>query len=248
MTQNVRVVVESHRWHREAGILTRMRTAVFMATLLAVTGCGGVQSSPVAPTPPPVALPEPTPPPSPPPGPHFALEIVPLNQATYDGDPWVGTVSVIMSRTIISPEKPARVVTTCGNLVQTHALGSGSVRVSCLLPVGLHSIEAVAEMGDGRSYPTAITVTVLPTPVTIVTVPLYYDVVLSSHEWTDVAFGTQTFTGAEYRWDFGDGTTAATLLNGADHRYTRPTKERTASVRIVKDGRTLATGSVIGRW
>lgn len=229
---------------------TDLRCHVFVIaiTLLAI-GCGGVAQSPVAPSPtrPAVASP---PPAASGPGPHFALELQAMNAATYEGDLWVGQVSVLVNPQIIRPELPARVVTTCGSETAIHALGSGSTRVSCLLPIGSHNIGAVAEMADGRRFPTAITARVLERPVQIV--PLHYDVPLSSRHWTDVIFGTQTFTGAEYRWTFGDGETQTTLLNGTEHRYEHPgdepSKERTASVLVVKGGKTLATGSVVGIW
>lgn len=229
--------------------MTNTLITVIAITLL-VAGCD-VAQSPVAPS-----LPQPVFP-SPPPavtqaGPHFALEIRALNLTTYEGQPWMGQVSVIMNPTILRAEVPARVVTTCGGVSQAHALGSGSASFSCVLPVGVSSIGAVAEMGDGRRYPTAINATVIEAP--IVSVPLYYDVPLSSRDWTDVTFGTQTFAEADYRWTFGDGETATTRLNGTEHRYEHPgderAKERTASVRVVRrsDGRTLATGSVVGIW
>lgn len=173
-------------------------------------------------------------------------------QTAYDGDPWVGQVSVIMNPNILRAEIPARVVTTCGSETKSHVLGSGSVSFSCLLPIGSHGIQAVAEMGDGRRFPTAITAVVVERPV--LTVKLNYDVPLSSRNWTDVDFGVQGIDGAEYRWTFGDGATQTTLLPFTGHRYEHPgdehAKERIASVRVLRrsDGRLLATGSAIGIW
>jgi hypothetical protein len=231
-----------------------MRFIAVVAAAVLLASCGsGNQSSPVAPT---IVterlLVGPSAQPTPPPGPHFALEISPAASVTFEGEPWRGSVAVLPNISILNAEMPARVVTTCGAVRHTLPAMASGAPFSCLLPVGTHSIGAVAEMADGRRFPTAINATVVQAPVAVVRV--YYDVPLSSRDWTDVVFGTQTFAGAEYRWAFGDGATATTLLNGTEHRYEHPgsesTKERTVTVQIVRlsDSRTLATGSVSGRW
>jgi len=227
---------------------------VSLVALLA-TGCNGIATSPgMGPSALPVEpfVPHvPTPNPTPPPGPHFALEIAGMPTAT-DVEPWVGLVTVAADIRIIRPELPVRVVTTCGTLVQTHDLGSGSAPVRCLLPVGVHTIGAVAEMVDGTRYPTAHTVTVrrpVEQPLTI-----YFDLVDSvAGVGNTITFSVRTVDrAARYHWDFGDGGTDTSRLSSVEHRYT-PTgssyNERVVRVRAADvEGVTLTTGVVVGRW
>lgn len=222
-----------------------VRHVLMLTIALVCASCGGVQSSPVAPdvTRPEIVTPEPVRPA----WPHFLLEIAPPTGPVYEGELWVASASITPYPGIVRPDLPAALQTRCGELVRDYpGFRTGTMRIACELPVGSHPVSARALMGDGLVYEIATTAVVSYRPTQ--RLPLHYSVVETGRGFTIVAFGFATFEGAEYRWTFGDGDSATTKLNGIEHRYTGDSKERTASVTVTKEGRTLATGSVVGIW
>jgi hypothetical protein len=228
-----------------------MRTLTLAALALVVTGCNDILPTapskmdpafanlqPYAPMPP---LPNP-------PGPHFALEIQGPSTAT-EREPWRGVVFVGANINIPRPELPVRVITTCGGTVQNHQFSSGSVPFSCLLPLGVQTITAVAQMADGTHHGNDFLVTV--NRVILPPLQVFYDVVEShANRGNTVIFSVRTVERADsYRFDFGDGSgTTVTGLPYATHRYENGSQERRVFVRAMEGDVSLTSGSVVGRW
>lgn len=233
-------------------------TRTFGAILAIFTaGCNGISASPTAPSLQPVGVPE-----APvqfQPRPHFTLTIQPVSSVpTLVGDAWRGLVTVTPTISIVRPDLPVQVVTSCGTQTRTYrGVSSGDIFFSCLLGLGAHHVTARAETSDGHAV-TAVTTATVAYPDAVI-VPLHYAVILSSGAigsspaWTDVTFSVRTVDYAHrHHWDFGDGSVDTTIQSSVDHRFVKPstgTNDRIVTVRVVADdGRLVATGRVIGKW
>ena len=221
-----------------------MSTTKYVPVFVSVfaISCNGVQSSPVAPSPQPVRAV--TVPAVPPTGPHFALEVQNHGPVT-EGQDWIGSVALVLNPTILRPELPAALRTDCAGDVHTFpGFGAGSMPLRCALPLGTHTVTVSAVMADGRVYATGTTARVTARPVQ----PIPYTTSQTVRDTIDVTFTFDPFEGARYEWDFDDGTTDRTRVNHVTHRYPQLSRERVVTVTVTRDGRTLATGTVVGKW
>jgi hypothetical protein len=153
--------------HGYGSEISAMKTLSTLGVCVLLAGCGGVQSSPVAPTViretvfvgPPAS-------PAPPPGPHFALELAALSSgAVRAGEAWHGLVTVTANPAIVRPALPTGVSVACGRETKAFpGFSSGTASFSCVLEEGTHAVTARAQMADGLVYATGLAVTILAAP------------------------------------------------------------------------------------
>lgn len=183
----------------------------------------------------------------------FRLELAPAGVTTSavhpTADPWRGVVTVTPAAGIVNPPSPERLMTTCGsgNDVSYPGVASGQIFFSCALGVGRHVVSATARMPNGWTVTSSLAVDV---DVIVVERPIYYTVVESGRGRVVVSFSVETRSdGWRHVWDFGDGRRDTTALPFVDHVYESGNREREITVRVTnRDGRTIATGRLVGFW
>ena len=241
-------------------ILAHVAGGRFLFIVLAVglaAGCGSVKPSPTSPTP--IQAPAPSPAPPAPVLPPFSVSLAQATTSTIWGDvfpgPWTAVIAVRATPGVVSPEIPTSVRVRCNGRTTVRDMGFGTMQVTAcdFAQPGTYDVQATATGREGFQAITALVVSVVYPPIEQLKV--FYSVIESSIDGTTVAFGTRRVEGADrYLWDFGDDTHDATerrtLLPQTRHPFTRRTdNQRRGTLTVVtSDGRTLATGSVVGRW
>ena len=204
--------------------------------------CGGPYASPTSPTVPPPITPVQALPTAPTERP-FSVTLLHGTAATEVFANWRGLVTITPTRGIVNPLRPETVATSCGNgqPARSQAGFFGEAWFSCAYDTPGTYVASVTATTGAWTQDASTPVVVLPsTDVAKVLVPItMFSVERSSERWSFyVNAGAVLVPIGEYKWDFGDGTSAVTTAPTAQHVY------QSSGVKVI----TVTATTRDGKW